>query len=188
MAASNRWASPGLAATLCDGCPPGAWENDHHDDEGRRLSGTAAAAVTNEQARSFWERHPVGAEAVDAEPGSAAFFAAFDALREAEECEPYAFSNRIHGYDRSAGKQVLDIGCGNGDACPLAKVYGRAELRTLLAGFADLRFSVNQLSWKQLLLVPPLARLLTPLLPSCSGSFFARRLGWNLYAHAVKPG
>ena len=78
------------------------------------MSGPAAATVTNEQARSFWEGHPVGAEAIGAQPGTAAFFAAFDALREADECEPYAFSNRIHGYDRSAGKRVLDIGCGNG--------------------------------------------------------------------------
>ena len=66
-------------------------------------------------------------------------------------------------------QQALNMN--DGDACPLAKVYGRAELR-----------------WKQLLLVPALARLLTPLLPPCSDSFFARRLGWNLYAHAVKPG
>jgi SAM-dependent methyltransferase len=277
------------------------------------LSGSVAQAVTNAQARAFWERHPVGAEAVAAEPGTAAFFAAFDALREADECEPYAFSNRIHGYDRSSGKRVLDIGCGNGyvlshyarygatvhgidltqtaldlsrrrfelaglagdlrrtdgdaiphpdgffdvvcsmgvlhhiedprpmlreaarvlrpggelvlmlyhrnswkyrvvlplrcvfdpryrgktlqqalnmndgDACPLAKVYSRAELRPLLDGFADLRFTVNQLSWKQLLLVPPLARLLEPVLPPYSDSVFARRLGWNLYVNAVKP-
>lgn len=277
------------------------------------MSGTAAPIVTNEAVRAFWERHPVGAEAVATEPGTAAFFAAFDALREADDCEPYDFSNRIHGYERSSGKRVLDIGCGNGyvlwhyarhgaavhgidltetalalarrrfelaglagdfrrtdgdaipypdgffdvvcsmgvlhhiadprpmlreaarvlrpggelilmvyhrdswkyrvvlplrrvfdlhyrgktlqqalnmndgDACPLAKVYSRAELRALLGGFADLRFTINQLSWRQLLLIPPLARLLEPVLPPLSDSFLARRLGWNLYLHAVKP-
>jgi hypothetical protein len=82
-------------------------------------------------------------------------------------------------------QQALNMN--DGDACPLAKVYSRAELGALLTSFTDLRFTVNQLSWKQLLLVPPLARLLKPLLPSCNDSFFARRLGWNLYAQAVKP-
>ena len=272
-----------------------------------------AASVTNDAVRAFWEAHPVAAEAIAAEPGSAAFFAAFDRLREADACEPYDFSNRIHGYDRAAGKRVLDIGCGNGyvlsryarrgaavagidltetaldlsrrrfaleglagefrrtdgdaipypDAsfdivcsmgvlhhiedprpmlreaarvlkpggelilmlyhrgswkyrvllplrrrldpryrgkslqealnmndgagCPLAKVYSRAEAQALLADFADIRFSLNQLGWKQLLLLPPLARLLAPLLPPASESFFARRLGWNLYVQARKP-
>lgn len=272
-----------------------------------------AAAVSNAEVRDFWEAHPVAAAAIAAEPGSAAFFAAFDRLREEDACEPYDFSNRIHGYESAAGKRVLDIGCGNGyvlsryarhgaavagidltetalelsrrrfaleglagefrrtdgnsipypDAsfdivcsmgvlhhiedprpmlreaarvlrpggelilmlyhrdswkyrvllplrrlldpryrgksqqqalnmndgadCPLAKVYSRAEARALLADFVDIRFSVNQLGWKQLLLLPPLARLLRPLLPPASQSFFARRFGWNLYIQARKP-
>jgi SAM-dependent methyltransferase len=263
--------------------------------------------------KAFWERHPVAAAAIDARPGTAAFFAAFDRLREADDCEPYDFSNSIHGYDRARGKRVLDVGCGNGymlwryaqhgaevhgidltetaldlsrrrfalagmkgefratdgevipygdaffdiacamgvlhhvedpgpmlkemarvlrpggeiilmlyhrhswkyrvllplrrrfdrhyrgksvqqalnmndgDECPLAKVYSRREVAVLLAGFDDVRITVNQLSWKQLLLLPPLARLVAPVLPPCSESVFARRLGWNLYARAVKP-
>jgi len=32
--------------------------------------------------------------------------------------------------------------------------------------------------------VPPLARLLAPLLPSPDRSFLARRWGWALYVHA----
>ena len=73
-----------------------------------------AVRVSNEQVRSFWEKNPVAAAAIPAEPGSAAFFAQFDALREADDCEPWDFSNRIHGYTGSKGKRVLDIGCGNG--------------------------------------------------------------------------
>jgi SAM-dependent methyltransferase len=271
-----------------------------------------SGAVSNEAVRDFWEKHPVAAAAIAAEPGSAEFFAAFDALREADDCEPDAFSSRIHGYDRARGKRVLDVGCGNGyvlaryarhgaeacgtditetalalsrrrfeieglagefrrtdgDAlpypdehfdvacsmgvlhhienprpmlsemrrvlkpggelilmlynrdswkfrvvlplrrrldpayrgkslaealnmndgkdCPLAKVYGRDEVAALLGGFRDIRFAVNQLSWKQLFLVPPAARLLRPILPRQSESFFARRWGWNLYINAVK--
>jgi SAM-dependent methyltransferase len=273
----------------------------------------SATHVSNEEVRSFWEKNPVAAAGIAAEPGSAAFFARFDALREAPECEPWDFSNRIHGYTRARGKRVLDVGCGNGyvlaqyarhgaevhgidltetalslsrrrfelaglsgtfqrtdgdtipypDAtfdivcsmgvlhhiedprpmlaemrrvlrpggeiivmmyhrhswkhlvvhplkrlldpryrgktlaqvlnmndgpdCPLALVYSRGELRRLLSGFADIRFECNQLSWQQLLLVPGLGRGLTSVLPSCSESIFARHLGWNLYARALKP-
>jgi SAM-dependent methyltransferase len=270
--------------------------------------------VALETIRAFWEEHPVGAEAIGAEAGSPAFFAAFDRLREADDCEPYAFSNGIHGYDRARGKRVLDVGCGNGyvlsryarhgaeahgvditetaialsrrrfaldgvsgefrrtdgetlgypdrsfdiacamgvlhhvadprpmlgemarvlkpggelilmlyhrnswkyrvvlplrrlldphyrgkslaqalnmndgDDCPLARVHSRAEARALLGAFTGIRFSINQLSWKQLLLCPPLARLLAPILPLASESLPARHLGWNLYIHARKPG
>jgi SAM-dependent methyltransferase len=272
-----------------------------------------ARKVSNEEVRAFWEQSPVAATAIAAEPGSAAFFAVFDRLREAEDCEPYTFSNRIHGYDRARGKTVLDVGCGNGYVlsryahygadvhgvditqtalrlsrrrfegwglpgefrltdgdhlsypdgyfdivcsmgvlhhiedprpmlaeirrvlrpggefimmlyhrnswkyrvllplrrlldpayrgkslqqalnmndgpnCPLARVYGRREVCALLYDFADIRFTVNQLSWKQLLMVPPLVSAVAPLLPSCSESVFARHLGWNLYVNAAKP-
>jgi SAM-dependent methyltransferase len=272
-----------------------------------------ATHVSNEQVRSFWEKNPVAASGIVAEPGSAAFFARFDALREAPDCEPWDYSNRIHGYTESRGRRVLDIGCGNGyvlvqyarhgaeahgidltetavglsrrrfelaglsgtfqrtdgdtipypDAtfdivcamgvlhhiedprpmlreirrvlrpggdiilmmyhrnswkhrivhplkrlldpryrgktlaqvlnmndgpdCPLALVYSKSELRHLLSGFDEIRFDCNQLSWQQLLLVPGLGRALTPVLPSCSESIFARHLGWNLYARARKP-
>ena len=270
-------------------------------------------SVSNEEVRDFWEHNPVAAAGIAATPGSAEFFAAFDAIREADDCEPSDYSNRIHGYATAAGKRVLDIGCGNGyvlshyarngaevhgidltetalrlsrrrfelaglpgafqltdgvtiaypddhfdivcsmgvlhhiedprpmvdeihrtlrpggtvilmlyhryswkymvvlrlkrlfdphyrgktmeqalnmndgDDCPLARVYSRAEARAVLSRFTDHRFAVNQLSWKQLLLAPPLARMLAPVLPRLSDSVVARRLGWNLYVEAVKP-
>ena len=46
--------------------------------------------------------------------GTAEYFRAVDALREADDCEPYDFSELIHGYSKAAGLHVLDIGCGNG--------------------------------------------------------------------------
>jgi len=269
--------------------------------------------VSNAAVRAFWEEHPVAAAAIEAPLATPEYFTAFDRLREADECEPYAFSNRIHGYDQAAGKRVLDIGCGNGyvlwhyarhgahvhgvditetalalsrrrfelggltgefrltdgnrlpypdrhfdivcsmgvlhhiedprpmlaearrvlrpggrlilmlyhrnswkyrvvlplrllfdrryrgkslqqalnmndgDDCPLAKVYSRRDVSALLVRFRDLRFSVNQLNWQQLLLIPPLVRALQPLLPPLSDSPIARALGWNLYVEAVKP-
>ena len=73
-----------------------------------------AKLPTNEEVRSFWDTNPVAAEGLAAIPGSEAFYRAFDATREADDCEPYAYSDRIHGYETPAGKLVLDVGCGNG--------------------------------------------------------------------------
>ena len=269
--------------------------------------------VSNEDVRGFWEKNPVAAAGIDAQPGTRAFYEAFDRIREADDCEPYVLSNRIHGYDRSRGLRVLDIGCGNGYVlsryarhgaevhgidlteaalnlsrrrfeldglsgtftrtdgdsipfpddhfdvvcsmgvlhhikdpspmiaelrrvlkpggqailmlyyrnswkyrvilplrlvfdpayrgkslqqalnmndgpdCPLAEVYDRRQVRDLLQGFRDIRFELGQLSWRQLLLVPFLARALAPVLPPCSRTVFARTLGWNLYITARKP-
>lgn len=269
--------------------------------------------VTNTEVKSFWEANPVAAEGIAAAAGTPEFFQSFDAVREADDCEPWAFSDEIHGYSTSAGKRVLDVGCGNGyvlaqyakfgadvagvdltqtaidlsnkrfalaglkgdfrvtdgerlpfpdasfdiacsmgvlhhiedprpmiaemrrvlkpggriilmlyywgswkyhvvfrvkrlidpryrgksqqealnmndgDDCPLAKVYTRAQARALLAGFTDHAFELNQLSWRQLLLVPGIDRLLRPVLPASSRNIFARTMGWNLYITAVKP-
>lgn len=254
----------------------------------------------------------MAASGIVVEPGTPEFFQAFDRMREAPECEPWDFSNRIHGYDRAAGKRVLDVGCGNGyvlsqyarhgaevhgvdltetaltlsrrrfalrglkgdfrltdgdhlpypddyfdiacsmgvlhhvdnpqpmiqemwrvlrpggeiilmlyhrysykyfvilplkrlllpkyrgksqseacnmndgEGCPLAKVYSRKEMLDLLREFESHEFTFNQLSWKQLFLIPGLGNALSRILPSCSESWFARHWGWNLYVRAVK--
>src|SRR5262245_44839489 len=64
--------------------------------------------------KAFWEQNPVAAEAIPEEIGTAGYFRAFDALREADDCEPYALSEALHGYSGAAGLRVLDVGCGNG--------------------------------------------------------------------------
>jgi SAM-dependent methyltransferase len=70
--------------------------------------------VKIESVKAFWEQNPVAAEAIADERGTAAYFKAFDALREADACEPYVVSEAIHGYSAAKGLKVLDIGCGNG--------------------------------------------------------------------------
>ena len=89
---------------------------------------------------------------------------------------------------RYRGKSLAEaLNMNDGDDCPLARVYSKSEARELLNHFQDVRLVLNRLSWKQLLLNPPLARLLAPVLPTCSESVFARYLGWNLYVQAIKP-
>jgi SAM-dependent methyltransferase len=70
--------------------------------------------VSNTEVKSFWEANPVAAEGIAAPVGTPEFFKAFDVLREADDCEPWNFSDQIHGYSKSAGQRVLDVGCGNG--------------------------------------------------------------------------
>jgi ubiquinone/menaquinone biosynthesis C-methylase UbiE len=64
-----------------------------------------------EKVREFWERNPLSAAAVGAEPGSPEFFEIYDRLRERNE--PVEFASRLHEYDRFSGQKVLEVGCGN---------------------------------------------------------------------------
>jgi SAM-dependent methyltransferase len=263
--------------------------------------------------KAFWEKNPVAAAGISAELGTAEYFRAFDAMREEDGCEPYALSEKIHGYSSARGLKVLDVGCGNGyvlfqyarigadvtgvdltataidlsrkrfalggllgtfveidgehlpfpddhfdivcsmgvlhhisnpqttvdeiyrvlrpggrlivmlyhryswknlvllrvrrlldpkfrgktqqealnmndgDECPLALVYSRDEAARLFHRFADIEFSLTLLSWKQLLMLPPLVSLAERFLPPSSESWPARLMGWNLNIHAIKP-
>jgi SAM-dependent methyltransferase len=67
-----------------------------------------------ERIRAFWQEHPIGDSDVGPQPTAYDYFRAFDNLREGLDVEPYAFSNLVHDYEGSAGKVVLDYGCGNG--------------------------------------------------------------------------
>ena len=64
--------------------------------------------------RTFWEEHPVGESDIGPQQTAYDYFRAFDNLRESADVEPYEFSNLVHDYEGSAGKVVLDYGCGNG--------------------------------------------------------------------------
>lgn len=72
------------------------------------------ANVRIQRVKEFWEQNPVAAADIAAELGTADYFNAFDALREADDCEPASLSETIHGYSSSRGLRVLDVGCGNG--------------------------------------------------------------------------
>lgn len=71
-------------------------------------------AASLSEIRRFWEAHPVAESAIHSRSNGYDYFRTFDNLRESEDVEPYAFSNRVHGYEESRGKRVLDYGCGNG--------------------------------------------------------------------------
>lgn len=88
--------------------------------------GHAAASVGIEDVRSYWEAHPLCAEAIPHPLGSREYFEYYDRLREANES--VEFSARLHEYASFAGKDVLDVGCGNGY---VLSRYARAGARTV---------------------------------------------------------
>jgi SAM-dependent methyltransferase len=64
-----------------------------------------------DQVKKFWEGSPLSTEAINAKPGTVAFFREYDSLREVNE--PPDFSKSLHEYDQYLGKRVLEVGCGN---------------------------------------------------------------------------
>src|SRR5205823_10820777 len=69
-----------------------------------------------------------------------------DNLRESPDVEPYEFSNLVHDYEGSAGKVVLDYGCGNGYVLAQyarhgAEVYG-VDLTDRAIELAQMRFAL----------------------------------------------
>jgi SAM-dependent methyltransferase len=62
--------------------------------------------------KAFWEANPLCASAIPHPLGSREYFQFYDRLR--EENESVEFSAALHEYDAFGGKQVLDVGSGNG--------------------------------------------------------------------------
>jgi 2-polyprenyl-3-methyl-5-hydroxy-6-metoxy-1,4-benzoquinol methylase len=82
-------------------------------------------SIENQTVREFWDRNPVAANSVQGiTPGTADYFKNVDRLREEAGCEPFDFSETIHEYSQSAGKAVLDIGCGHGYVLSRYATYG----------------------------------------------------------------
>jgi SAM-dependent methyltransferase len=62
--------------------------------------------------RAFWELHPVAAAGIPFPLGTREYFEYYDGLREVNE--KLNFSYALHEYRNFSGKNVLDVGCGNG--------------------------------------------------------------------------
>lgn len=75
----------------------------------------------------------------------------------------------------------------DGPGCPLARVYSEREARALLAEFSNLEFTKTLLSWKQLLMFPPLVKIADRFLPASASAAPAKIMGWNLNVRANKP-
>jgi SAM-dependent methyltransferase len=67
-----------------------------------------------DEIQAFWEANPVADSEIRSRDSLYDYLREFDNLRESPDVEPYAFSNLVHDYEGSAGKTVLDYGCGNG--------------------------------------------------------------------------
>jgi ubiquinone/menaquinone biosynthesis C-methylase UbiE len=62
--------------------------------------------------REFWEAHPVAADGIPCEPGTAEFYQSFEKAREV--VEPGWVQEKVYRYGSYAAQRVLDVGCGNG--------------------------------------------------------------------------
>lgn len=74
--------------------------------------GARDSRVRVRSVREYWEANPLAAAAIPDAPGTPDFFHRYDQLREANES--IEFSYALHEYRQHAGKNVLDVGCGNG--------------------------------------------------------------------------
>jgi ubiquinone/menaquinone biosynthesis C-methylase UbiE len=68
--------------------------------------------ITKQEVRDFWEENPLSSAGIPFEPGTPEFFAEHTRLRELETTQ----ETKLWAYnlEEEEGKQVLDVGCGNG--------------------------------------------------------------------------
>lgn len=101
--------------------------------------------ILRQDVQRFWEAHPVAAASIDAPPGTAEYFRAFDRLR--EHLEPEDLAERVYEFSASSGLRVLDVGAGNGFVMSrYARAGARAfgvELTTRGVDLSRQRFEVE---------------------------------------------
>jgi SAM-dependent methyltransferase len=102
---------------------------------------TAADGMNAEEIRTFWQRHPVGADFVAAPVGTAGYFEEYDAFR--YRVEPHIPEELARV--AVAGRTVLEIGCGHGAEAELLMRRGAryvgVDLTTV--GCAQLRMRAD---------------------------------------------
>src|SRR5581483_6716498 len=93
-------------------------------------------------------------------------------------------------FDLRPGETVEErVRRNDGRDIPYGRVCSRAEARRLLSAFQDHRFVVAKLNFGDLALWRrPLERALVRLVPRRAVEALGRRIGWNLYCVARKPG
>ncbi|MEW6667486.1 MAG: class I SAM-dependent methyltransferase [Thermodesulfobacteriota bacterium] len=90
------------------------------------LSASKDDFVSTREVRNFWDRNPLCSHLIPSEPGTEAFFRAFDRMR--SDIESDEFVERTLAPSKHRGLWVLDVGCGNGYT--LAK-FARAGARAM---------------------------------------------------------
>lgn len=103
--------------------------------------------VTTGEVKAFWEAHPLSAAAIDAEPGTPEFFMAHNRMR--LQSEPEDVQRRMYEWERHAGKELLDIGCGTGY---VAALYAGGGARVTAVDIAErsIELTRKRLAWLNL--------------------------------------
>ncbi len=109
---------------------------------GKPLKNRPAAGPAIEQVRDFWESNRLSAATISNEPGAPESFVARERMRRLEE--PAVFQRAVYEWDRYAGRDVPDVGCGTGYVVALYAQGG-----TNVTG-VDLAEHSIELTWKSL--------------------------------------
>lgn len=106
-----------------------------------------AADPSIEQVRYFWESNPLSAAAISHEPGTPEFFVAHEKMRREEE--PAKFQRAVYEWDRFAGRDVLDVGCGTGYVVALY-AQGGANVTGVDLAERSVELTRKRLAWRNL--------------------------------------